>query len=417
MKALLSAIVVLALSACGGSTAVDPIFRPEGQGGENGSTNAPPAGNDPAPIAPIGPYTGLVGTTDVSILYPMPLLGQSTDFLRPTDVGTYGALLPKAAFDIVVPNDRIDAATNIPKSGYAELALVSLRLDHCSARKGSGCTSEIRAVFQALYTTTEGVSGMAAADGGLHVIYEVSESELLTTMKQILTLKKAQGGLASQILDVHPILAQQGLDGAFAKGLRAILLEHLGAERIARITFFDHNFGFEQDGWLFTIFDRSGGTFVPKNIPKLSEERPSQIVVGSGPLDGPIQDTNVFDSENSETKDDVRPLFKINSSALALPQPAYDAALRIQNPTLHDAESTDCANCHLAEGARLRAKTFHEFSDAAAFEHARPLGYKSERTSVTNLHAFGWMHRQVSIMQRTANESVIVADWMEQKLK
>ena len=45
------------------------------------------------------------------------------------------------------------------------------------------------------------------------------------------------------------------------------------------------------------------------------------------------------------------------------------------------------------------------------------LEYKSERASVTNLHAFGYLHRKVSIMQRTANESAVVADAMEQKVK
>ena len=68
-------------------------------------------------------------------------------------------------------------------------------------------------------------------------------------------------------------------------------------------------------------------------------------------------------------------------------------------------------------GAGIVGRSLYSFSSAGAFTHARPLGFKSERASATNLHAFGYLHRKISIMQRTANESVVVADAMEQKVK
>jgi acetyl esterase/lipase len=43
--------------------------------------------------------------------------------------------------------------------------------------------------------------------------------------------------------------------------------------------------------------------------------------------------------------------------------------------------------------------------------------YVLDRSSVTNLHAFGYLHRKISIMQRTANESTVVRDFMDQKVK
>ncbi len=92
------------------------------------------------------------------------------------------------------------------------------------------------------------------------------------------------------------------------------------------------------------------------------------------------------------------------------------AALRVQNPTLHSAETMDCANCHLAEGARRIGESTFGLSTASAFQHARSLARVDERTSVTNLHAFSYLHRQVSIMQRTANESAMVADRLEGRM-
>ena len=92
-------------------------------------------------------------------------------------------------------------------------------------------------------------------------------------------------------------------------------------------------------------------------------------------------------------------------------------AVNVQNPTLHSFETVDCVNCHLAEGARLVGESLYGFKATKAFTHPRSLAYVSERKSVTNLHAFGYLHRKISIMQRTANESVVVAAEMEKKVK
>ena len=102
--------VALGLAACGGTIAVDPITRDSGNGGSSSSSGGTSSSGDPpgtvstpAPKAPIGPYAGLVGTTDVSILYPLPSGAQSKDFVRPAEIGSFGALFPKSAFDAVLP--------------------------------------------------------------------------------------------------------------------------------------------------------------------------------------------------------------------------------------------------------------------------------------------------------------------------
>ena len=72
----------------------------------------------------------------------------------------------------------------------------------------------------------------------------------------------------------------------------------------------------------------------------------------------------------------------------------------------------------LAEGAKLVGASLFSLKSTAAFTHpTRNLDYRSDRSSVTNFHAFGYLHRRISIMQRTANESAVVADAMEQKVK
>jgi hypothetical protein len=428
--ALVSSLVLaLGGAACGGSVAASPADdvdqgdAPRDPASAGPSSPVEPA-RPPVPKQPVGPYTGPVGTTDVSILYPLPRLGDSADFVRPTEIGNHGALLPESAFAAVLGGRPLDQTGGVPASGYGALGLVSMRLDPCSARGGAGgCRSEVRLVFQALYEKAAGdeagaVAGTAAADGALHVMYDVPEAELETMMKEVLTLKRANGDLALQELAPHPILAAQGLGGAFAQGLRSIVLYHLGDARIGRITFFDHNFDLDSDGWQFGIFDRAGGAFAPGKIAHSNE--PTQLVAGSS-TSTPLAESSVSAFSLAESPDSVGKLVDggrppPGPAAVIALQPTFEAALRVQNPTLHTAETTDCANCHLAESARLLGESVYGMQSSSAFTHNRSLAYVSQLPTVSNLHAFGYLHRKVSIMHRTANESVIVADWMEKRL-
>ncbi len=428
-RASLTSALLLAI-ACGGATTSESGSSSGGAApGPSGTpTAAPTTTPTPTPVRPavepqppIGAFTPAVSTNDVSILYPLPEAGSAADYVPASETTNYGELLPRAALDAVLTARRLEQTDGVHPSGYDALRLVSLRLDPCSARGNAGCHSEVRAVFQALYRNTQATAGdpqlgLAATDGGVHVMYDVPDVELVSMMKEILTLKKANGDASVDTLGPHPILASQGPSGAFAAGLRKIVRFHLGADRATRITFFDHNFNPEMDGWTFGVSDRVGATFVAVDIPLAKEKH--QLVSGS-PNVGTLLSTSA-DGSGIDAVDRVDALVTGGRSTVPPVSPAVaaamTAALRVQNPTVHDAETMDCANCHLAEGARRIGEGVFGLSTASAFQHARSLAHVDERTSVTNLHAFGYLHRQVSIMQRTANESVIVAERMEAKV-
>ena len=234
-------------------------------------------------------------------------------------------------------------------------------------------------------------------------------------LKEILTLKHSNGDVGLQQLAPHPILTEQGLGGAFADGLRDIVLEHVGGDRIARVTFFDHE-NLEGDTWSFGVFDRAtpASPLLATTIP--TTDSILQMFAGSSTLE-PLAQSHAEATLPGLSADSLAPLLNGGrpapaSSAVAALQPALDAALRLENPTLRNVETTDCVNCHLAEGASRVGKDLYALSTATAFTHARSLARVDERTSVSNVHAFGYLHRRVSIMQRTANESVLVADRM-----
>ena len=54
------------------------------------------------------------------------------------------------------------------------------------------------------------------------------------------------------------------------------------------------------------------------------------------------------------------------SAAVAALQPAFDAALRLENPTLRNVETTDCVSCHQAEGAGRVGKDLYALSTATS---------------------------------------------------
>lgn len=424
-SALLSSTLCLAIAAgaCGGvAHAPSGDTSPPSLDPAADTTPSPATPATPAPKYPVGPYTGAVATTDVSILYPLPTSAHAIDLVRASSAGSHGALLPQSVVSTVLDGRVLERTGHA--SGYETLGLVSIRLDPCSTRGSAGmpaaCRSEVRLVFQELYDKLadedgDPVAGPAGSDGGIHVTYDVPESELVIMLKEMLTLKKANGDKGLLELAPHPILTEQGLAGPFAQGLRDIVLEHVGDARIARVTFFDHT-NDEGDVWNFGVFDRitPGGALFASTI--ATTDSTTQSLSGSstaGPLAG---STAEFFTAAAPTDsmaallDGSRPA--PGSATVASLQPALAAALRFENPTMRSVETSDCISCHVAEGAHRLAEDVYGMSMAGAFTHARSLARVDERKSVTNVHAFGYLHRQVAIMQRTANESVLVAERM-----
>jgi hypothetical protein len=360
----------------------------------------------------------LVATTDVSILYPLPGPGQSLNFIRASEVGNHGMLLSAADFSTLVEGrGGLESVNRDPPSDYPTLALIGLRLDPCAKRTPSACTSEVRVVFQAVTNTAKGAS---ALDGGVHVTYDLPKDELADMAAEILFLKKANGDLALQELAPHPILSAEGLGGPFATGLRSIVLFHLGENRIARATSFDHNMDPDSDGWTFRSFERRAGALTARAIPFVGNGASNQqMVAGSSATSSNlVYESHAFMFTSSDP-DNVQAILGAERTEVGMTpdmQRAFAAALRVENPEVHTAETTSCGNCHLAEGASRVGKGYR-LSAPGEFTHARSLARIDERTSVTNLHAFGYLGRQVSIMQRTANESALVADQVESLVK
>lgn len=346
------------------------------------------------------PFDHTVDAADVSILYPLP---DTIDLLiQPTEQGAFGQLFPERLFPTVI--GPVDGGTT-----YADVRLIALRLDPCSARKT--CNSEVRAIFQPVVVGPDGRP--TVADGANHVFYAMPKAELVSFLKQILMLKDSYGaGIAyGSTLGPQPILVATGLDGDFARGLHALVLEHLGESRIERFTEFNHQIP-DRDRWDFYLFDGAGLARHP--IATTSTDEQQVTGTHTDPLNagGIVMVSPALASPLTALVDENRP-----ADATDQIRAGFGRAIELQDPTEANSESVDCVSCHLAEGARRVGAAQYGLSSTAGFRSDRSLDYQRDLGAVTNLHMFAYDGRYVSVTQRVANESAVAADALQKLMK
>lgn len=346
-------------------------------------------------------YDPEVEAADVSILYPLP--ASRDQMISPDEQAAFGQLFPEPWFPTAI--GPVDVGTS-----YQDMRLVALRLDPCSARKS--CTPEVRAIFQPVVLGPGGE--LTVGDGAIHVFYGLPEGELVLFLENILALKKAHGaGIAyGRALGPHPILVATGLDGEFARGLHALVLQHLGDARIERFTELNHQVP-GRDRWDFYLFERVEADLVRHDIATTGSDEQQVTGTHTDPLlvGGIASVSPTLDSPVVAVVDEARPVAVTEAI-----RTGFARAVALQDPTKETSESIDCVSCHLAEGARHVGATEYGLTTTAAFQSERSLEYRRDIRAVTNLHMFAYVGRSVSVSQRVANESAVTAAAMQQIL-
>lgn len=382
MRSLL--VLPLILAACGAPT-------PSPDAGEDAGSSFSDGGLD---------------LNDVSWLLPLPAPAQHVQLLSLSAEGAKGPLLPRALYDGLpglVTNE--DAGTLFPK-----FRVVSIRIDPCfPAQPTSGCIKQLRLVAQPLVvetfrTTTE--------DGTIHLFYELTDAEFASA-RQTLTELKALAGSATdgKPLDVHPVMRAQGLTGAYATTLHAMVTRLCGAQNLTRVAFMRL---VQQDvAWRFGAFNVVNGALVADEIPRLVSQT-QQGVQEFGNTDfrsGQLQPEAVGDqlpvllSESELRLTDTRTYER-----------AITSALRIEHPARSNPKTIDCASCHVASRSLANAKKERPIDTGVMpdaylgnprFDLRRVDGAGNDPRA---MRAFGYFGDLSALSQRTINESAEVAD-------
>ena len=344
---------------------------------------------------------GMLGRHDVSVLFPLPAAGN--DVLWPASAAARGgALLPADLFAKI----GASLAREIPDDQeYAALRVVGLRIDPCfKTSLGGACQPQVRLIFQTLGQT---LGSPGTNDGAVHALYNLDDADFAALVSSLRDLvAKAPENRADAPLGVSPALARQGIEGAYGKALRTLILGHVGPSNLARMTFMTRTDSREGTWTLggFHVQARAATGFpAPGPIKIVGSTRTLQTISNA--------------SFGAMFTYDMTPTFADAAGrpgASSFNFPAMSAldrrkvmtwAKTQQNPALVVPDTTDCGSCHLAGhvrgGLEAADATLITLDGAPRF-----LG-GSEKIS-DNLRTFGYFGRDPQVTARTANETAAV---------
>ncbi|HYP69131.1 MAG TPA: hypothetical protein VEP67_12890 [Thiobacillaceae bacterium] len=222
------------------------------------------------------------GMNDVTIIYPLPdHPAAASALIGPQEPGLGGPWLPQKLY-ARLPEINQGEGKN---TTYRNLRVVAIRLDPCFRNEGA-CLPQVRLVWQPINTANYGsstpVGQLEAKDASVHSFYTLESAAFQALMSDYERLKKLSGrDLSAEPLRVHPVIAEQGLAGPFAQGLRSLLGKYVGAKALWRITAMKTFVGGDQ--WAFLGFNVSDGTTQDVLIPRIrgATQQEPQTVPGT----------------------------------------------------------------------------------------------------------------------------------------
>ena len=339
--------------------------------------------------------------TDVSLVWP--LADGDESFLHASDDGAHGIILPRDVFDAIPALTRTDE----PDAIYEGLQVVGARLDPCfqEGKDDPPCRTNLRLVLQPVLPSLDDEAETVARDASVHAFFEADdESEITGAVAALARLRADAGHDGAGPLGVHPLLSSS--DGRTA--VADVLAPLLGEARLARITSMGVHAG--DAAWTFSGFDVEEGERQAIVIPETGgvTEQHALSDGGDGAIHASVQ-------PELAAADDITLLLDDAAAAAATlqeRQAAFDAAARIENPTLHNPGTIDCVSCHLAAVARTAALARESLA-------ASPDVFTSERHDLSTtpsfqntqvVRAFGYRFSALALSPRVVHESAAVAD-------
>lgn len=393
----LPTLLLTLLVGCAGSTdgkSGGEDAHPADSGAEGGGEGADGAAVDIEPL----------GLNDVSVLFPKPPTYAAPGYLLPSSVGAHGELLPRSIFEAVpvfgaVPADALT---------WPLLTVISARVDACAGPAGA-CDPELRLVLQPVEEAGR------VRDSALHVFYSLDAAEMDALVAGLRGLRAlAPEARVDGPLEVHPALVAQGVEGAYGEALRALLLEHIGADRIRRVTFFLRAPP-ATPVWFMGGFEVEGGALTALDILNVGPD--TQQVILDQSSGGYLYDVNppAGRPEDGALLLSSEAVAAASEGALAEVMASY---LRVDDPLTYRPDDLPCAGCHLSTFVQHAAAEARGLSlgptATDGFTTARDLSLTGGAAAEpVSLRAFGYFDETPMISQRTVNETAAVVDDIE----
>lgn len=374
----------------------------------------------------------LAQMNDVSILLPLAKSQDDFDaYLAPSANGAGSELLSEKIFDLATGSkpggDPPGGVGSTLPIQWKDLRAVAFRIDPCFANIGpvtdaSKCLNQLRIIFQPL--SFDAKTGASAEDGAVHAFYSLTRTQLTTLLEDVIAIRQQNGGTKDLgALNVHPIIASQGLTGEMWKSLSEDVLKFAGEGNLIRFTEFQQS---NLDTvWNFNGFDIASGKTTKMVIPTLpSKATNDEFFIGFG------ADFAGGFTPSTNAQDDMQLLGNTQNAEKASKsdqQAAFDAALRIQNPNFHSPNTIDCASCHMANpaqaitGAKLGITAdgnANAFTIDTKLVKAADMKQKTkvDMSDGLNLHMFSYKNANPMIGMRVINETGSVVAYVNQNV-
>jgi hypothetical protein len=304
-----------------------------------------------------------------------------------------------------------------------------VRIDPCFGNVGpitnpDTCANQLRIVFQSLVINNQ-TGATQASDHAIHAFYSLTRDQLVELVGQMTQLRIDQGQTADMgPLAVHPLLASQGLQGAFATALNNLIVQYAGQQNLTRFTqvFSPDDFPL----WNFRGFDvAADGTTTPREIATLGSAT-EDTFVNTGGVNLGQNESGLGATTPPTSADNISLLWDLptaQKAAQPAQQAAVDAAFRIANPDDHSANTIDCVSCHLSEPSRLlTAATLGLPTDTNANGFVADPNFVSvtdmqqtapmQTTKALNVHVFSYRDDGPHIAARVVNETATVVTYL-----
>jgi hypothetical protein len=361
-------------------------------------------GVSPGLDAGAGAGDGGLDLNDVSFLLPLPPRGFDSQLPALRD-----GLLPHALYaQLPLLVEGAD-----PAALEESLRVVSVRVDPCFPGATAGtCLKQVRLVAQPVHAGGEDAGFVTTTDDAtVHLFYSLDDAAFTQVRAQLGTLKGLAGGATDHVpLGVHPVMQREGLDGPYARAVKALVAAHCTSATLTRVAFMQvAAFG---SLWRFGAFNVDGGALVADVVPRLGTHTTQGVQDFGTPAFRSTQllptvsgdDLDVLLSESQLRLTDERTLTR-----------GLTSALQIEHPQRSSPRTIDCASCHVASRARTNAERRRmvdtsswadAFTASARFDLRRTDGAGDDPRA---LRSFGYFGPVSALSQRTINESAAVA--------
>lgn len=359
-----------------------------------------------------------LGLNDVSVLLPLPQMGNWGLLPKPESLGGKGALLTREIFNQVPQLLAFASNDDI----YSAMHAVGIRIDPCFT-EGHGpvkCQTQIRLIWQPLSNADTDTSTF---DASLHTFYQLTEAEFKSLVDELKKLKATtNNGSEGEALGINPTIKSQGLGGAYYTRFIKIIYSYIGIENFSRVTFMQ--LSMTGNVWIFGGFDYKNSELQPIQIPRINSfkqtfknsaaPRPIWFIGGMTPEPTQPENFNVLTR-------DSRKLAPQDEAAII---EAAKSAFKFENPKLHNPGTVDCVSCHVAQPAKIWAMRQYPWLQLDSL--SRDITYSSKlnirNMSPMQIHtnivrSFGYFMNMPFVAQRTINESAEVVNFINQNYK